>query len=247
MSHTTGCDPCKNPEFPDQCLNQGNQLNLALAQNHRRGITFSCPKSFSDLMGYDRKICRVVEHHDDTAAVAQLTEAKSAFDKVVFGKGGVRNFGAFMGYDRKCQSTTFNFPKLGAVSEATPLPTATKGPVTINITFGNKTGHPHQQYITGSEVILVDGRPGAPIRLTVGETYIFNIGSSVEGHQFMITDHPAGGVEAVKCLTPPAADSELTITVGADYPRRMYYQSTKNMYVGGWIITSGYTSDKTLH
>lgn len=116
----------------------------------------------------------------------------------------------------------------------------------IAITFGDKSAHPLADYITCQEAIYVDQRAGGPIRLTVGETYTFDVGESSEGHQFMLTDHPAGGPEAKKCWHTPVSNGRVTVEVSADFPRRCYYQSTKNPYVGGWVMVNGYTNDKTI-
>jgi len=167
------------------------------------------------------------------------------------------NFAHLLGYRHKdcikrhhtqhgTQAQAQQSPPAALAATATATATSKYEGRTIQVTFADKITHPNAEYIACKEAIHIDGRAGAPIRLTVGETYTFEVGESTEGHQFMLTDHPAGGPEARKCWHKPITNGRVTVEVSADFPRRCYYQSTKNRYVGGWVIVNGYTNDKTL-
>ena len=316
---------CGKPRCSDGCDKQGNQLNLAVSQSSRRGLSFTCPLSFCFLMGYHEKECceldkdRPNPRDDDSDMAANIDSLALAIPAATGlelrkggGKGrGCRDFSELLGYHpKRCGSDgdkphhdkphhdkphhdkpnhcgPYCGPNCGpdhgkpghgkphhdnphhdkphhcgphcgprcgdrnaALAASEPLialPSYQDRPGgVIAITFEDKNSHPSAEYITGEEAICVDGRAGAPLRLTVGETYIFEVGESSEGHQFMLTDHPSGGSGAKRCWHEPLVNGRMTVEVSADFPRRCYYQSPKGEFVGGWVMVSGYTNDKTM-
>lgn len=277
---------CHKPKCGGDCANQGNQLNLAITRNSRRGINFKCPISFSFLIGYNIKKCVYLDkdhHHYGKEPVDPTKDAPEApkdnawqatspkSGRISFTKA-CKDYSDLLGYRRKDCPPLKEHPHprhheqeverhhiieqedndngepvllhtfMSNVEDTLMEPHSN----TIDIQFGKKEGHPSETYISGKEAIYINGRPGAPIRLRVGETYVFNIGDSEEGQRFMLTDHPSGGPEATRCWHTPIAGGRITVEVSADFPRRCYYQSPKSPYVGGWVMVSGYTNDKTL-
>lgn len=105
----------------------------------------------------------------------------------------------------------------------------------------NKEGHPWADRIEGKDCYSLAGRNGGILYIIRGKTYHLSM-SALSKKSIMLTTDPCGGKNAkplvINGVVCPIIEPGSTVSfrVGGDFPNILFYQDTKEEFLGGAIV-----------